>query len=42
MASIQRYSGVWDVQVSGSGGADPVNTLAQGSLTIDMDVSRTP
>lgn len=40
LASIQQYVGVYDVQISAAGGADPVNTLAQGTLTIEMDVSR--
>jgi hypothetical protein len=37
-----RYSGVWDVQIAAPGGGDPVISLAQGVLTIDMDVSRLP
>lgn len=36
-----RYVGVWDVQVS-AGGTDPITTLAQGALTIDLDVTRRP
>ena len=36
---VEKYSGVWDVEISDDG-ADPVITLAQGSLTIDMDVTR--
>lgn len=39
LAAIQRYSGEWDVQVSDNG-ADPVKTLAQGTLTIELDVTR--
>lgn len=34
---IQRYVGVWDVQIAAGGS---VRTLAQGSLTIDLDVTR--
>lgn len=37
--SIQRFSGVWDCQVS-SAGIDPVRTLVQGALTIDLDVTK--
>ena len=37
-AAVVRYTGEWDVQIS-QGGADPVTTLAQGSITIDMDVT---
>lgn len=36
-----RYTGVWDVQVS-DGGRDPITTLAQGALLIDIDVTRRP
>lgn len=39
LASIQRYTGQWDVQVSDNG-LDPVKTLAQGSITIELDVTR--
>ena len=39
-ASVMRYTGEWDVQVSGPGGTDPVTSLAQGRLTIDLDVTR--
>ena len=34
------YEGVWDCQVSGVDGADPVTTLVQGKVTITLDVSR--
>jgi hypothetical protein len=37
--SVQRYQGVWDCQVSAAG-QDPVKTLVKGTLTIDLDVSR--
>lgn len=37
---IRQYSGQWDVQVSGIGGVDPVRTLVQGALTIEIDVTR--
>jgi len=37
---MAQYAGVWDVQVSGPGGADPVTTLAKGGLTIETDVTR--
>lgn len=39
LAEMRVYSGVYDVQIS-DGGSDPVNTLVQGSLTIELDVSR--
>lgn len=39
MAVVQRYTGEWDVQVSAAG-TDPVRTLAQGTLTIELDVTR--
>lgn len=38
--SVLNYKGVWDVQISGANGTDPVTTLAQGSITITLDVSR--
>ena len=37
---LAQYAGVWDVQVSGVGGVDPVTTLAKGALTIEIDVTR--
>ena len=37
--SIQRYTGEFDVQLSVAG-SDPVTTLVQGSLTLDLDVTR--
>lgn len=37
---IRRYVGQWDVQVSGAGGADPVRTLVQGAMKIEIDVTR--
>jgi hypothetical protein len=40
LAEMRVYSGVYDVQIS-DGGSDPVNTLLQGSLTIELDVTRT-
>jgi hypothetical protein len=39
LAAIQRYSGEWDVQVSDNG-MDPIKTLAQGTLVIELDVTR--
>lgn len=39
---MAQYKGVWDCQISGTGGTDPVTTLAQGALTIELDVSRAP
>lgn len=36
---MMRFSGQWDVQISNSG-SDPVITLVQGSITLDLDVSR--
>lgn len=37
---VQQYVGEWDCQISGPDGADPVRTLAQGTLTLDKDVSK--
>ena len=37
--SVLRFTGVWDCQVSDAG-SDPVRTLVQGGLTIDLDVTR--
>ena len=34
-----RYVGVYDAQVSANG-SDPIQTLVQGTLTIDLDVTR--
>jgi hypothetical protein len=39
LRSIQQYSGEWDCQIS-VGGNDPVKTLVQGTLTMDLDVTR--
>lgn len=39
---MAQYTGVWDCQISMPGGLDPVTTLAQGALTIEIDVSRVP
>jgi len=38
---VQKYSGVWDCQVSAAG-LDPIHTLCKGSLTIEIDVTRLP
>lgn len=38
--SVQQYVGEWDCQISADG-ADPVTSLAQGTLTIELDVTRT-
>lgn len=38
-AMAQSYNGEWDCQLSAAG-TDPVTTLVQGSLTIDVDVTR--
>lgn len=38
--AVPMYSGQWDVQVAGAGGADPVTTLAQGTFTCTVDVTR--
>lgn len=40
LAQTGAYSGQWDVQVSGPGGVDPVTTLAQGTLTLPLDVTQ--
>lgn len=37
--AVMRFTGVWDVQISDAG-SDPVRTLAQGTLTIELDVTR--
>lgn len=37
---LQRYSGVWDCQIAPFTGGDPVRTLVQGAITIDLDVTR--
>lgn len=39
LRSIQQYVGVWDCQVSNNH-LDPVRTLVQGSITIELDVTR--
>jgi len=36
---VTRYVGVYDAQVSAAG-LDPIQTLVQGTLTIDLDVTR--
>lgn len=36
---ITRYVGVYDAQIS-VGGLDPIQTVVQGTLTIDLDVTR--
>jgi len=37
--AVQQFVGVWDCQVSFNG-SDPVRTLVQGTLTIEMDVTQ--
>lgn len=37
--AIQQYLGEWDCQVSAAGD-DPVRTLVQGTITIELDVTR--
>lgn len=37
--SVAQYVGVWDCQVSADGD-DPVRTLVQGTLTVELDVTR--
>jgi hypothetical protein len=37
--TIAQYTGDWDCQISNEG-SDPVRTLAQGQLMIDLDVTR--
>lgn len=39
-ALVQRWSGVWDMQSSSAGGGDPVTTHVQGTLDLDLDVTR--
>ena len=39
LAEMRVYAGVYDVQISDAG-SDPVNTLVQGSFTVELDVSR--
>jgi hypothetical protein len=36
---VKQYTGVWDCQVSVDH-SDPVTTVAQGTLTIELDVTR--
>ena len=36
---VTRYLGVYDAQVSADG-FDPIQTFVQGTLTIDLDVTR--
>lgn len=36
---VTRYVGVYDAQIS-VGGLDPIQTVVQGTLTIDLDVTR--
>lgn len=40
--TIKRYTGRYDIQISGPNGTDPVITLGTGELLIDLDVTRTP
>jgi hypothetical protein len=40
LATVQSYVGVYDVQINHPTNPDPVTTLVQGSLTLDMDVTR--
>jgi len=42
MAAVQRYAGEWDCQISHATNPDPVITLVQGTLTLDLDVTRLP
>jgi uncharacterized protein with LGFP repeats len=36
---VTRYIGVYDAQVSDAG-SDPIQTFVQGTMTIDLDVTR--
>lgn len=38
--TIKRYTGRYDIQISGVGGVDPVITVGTGELVIDLDVTR--
>lgn len=38
--TIMRYTGQYDIQLSGPGGTDPVITVGSGELIIDLDVTR--
>lgn len=38
---VQVYSGQWDCQARHPTDPDPVHTFAQGSITLDLDVTRT-
>lgn len=42
MVEVKRYTGEWDCQVYHPTNPDPVKTLAQGKLTIEIDVTRLP
>lgn len=37
---VAVYSGFWDVQVAAPGEVDPITTLARGSISFEMDVTR--
>lgn len=39
--AVQQYSGVYDCEVS-LAGSDPVRTLVQGTIKIELDVTRAP
>lgn len=41
LAKRGKFVGMWDVQLAGVGGADPVTTLVYGELRIHPDVTRT-
>lgn len=39
--TVQSYTGVYDCEIKHPTNPDPVRTLVQGTLTLDMDVTRT-
>ena len=42
IVEAKRYSGEWDCEVHHPTNPDPVRTLVQGKLTIEIDVTRLP
>lgn len=41
VVTVQSYTGVYDCEIKHPTNPDPVTTLVQGTLTLDMDVTRT-
>lgn len=40
--AIQTYKGSWDCEIKHPTNPDPVTTLVQGQLNLELDVTRTP